>query len=438
MRDPLPDHPPSESTALLTDHYELTMLQAALHSGAAHRRSVFELFGRRLPGGRHYGVVAGVGRALDAIEAFTFDEASIDFLRSRRVVDDTTLEHLAGWTFTGDVWGYAEGETYFPYSPLVVVEATFAEAVLLETVLLSIYNHDCAVASAASRMTWAAGDRPCVEMGSRRTHEAAALAAARAAYVCGFASTSNLAAGRRYGIPTMGTSAHSFTLLHDTERQAFSAQVESLGVDTTLLVDSYDIAEAVRAGVEIAGPQLGAVRIDSGDLGDLAHQVRDQLDSLGATRTRIVVTSDLDEYAIAALAAAPVDGYGVGTSLVTGSGHPTGSLVYKLVAREDDDGRMVSVAKRSPDKGSVGGRKYALRRRDSRGVAQAEVVGIGEPPLDDGDDRPLLVPLVREGRVVGRESLDKARAHHRAARQELPIRARSLAKADPVIPTVHE
>ena len=434
------------STALLTDHYELTMLQAALHSGTAQRRSVFELFGRRLPEGRRYGAVAGVGRALDAIEAFSFDRESLDFLAAHAVVDDATLHHLASWRFTGDVWGYPEGEVYFPYSPLVIVESTFAEAVLLETVLLSIYNHDCAIASAASRMTWAAGDRPCVEMGSRRTHEEAAVASARAAYVCGFASTSSLAAGLRHGIPTMGTSAHSFTLLHDTERDAFTAQVESLGAGTTLLVDTYDIAEAVRSGIEIAGTGLGAVRIDSGDLGDLAHQVRAQLDSLGATETRIVVTSDLDEHAIAALAAAPVDGYGVGTSLVTGSGHPTSSLVYKLVSRQDDAGQMVPVAKVSKDKVSVGGRKYALRRRDTHGVARAEVVGVGRPAVDDGDpstglrtsDRDLLVPLVKEGEVVGREGLAAARERHLDARQELPLQARSLTKGEPVLPTVHD
>jgi nicotinate phosphoribosyltransferase len=426
------------STALLTDHYELTMLRAALHSGTAHRRSVFELFGRRLPEGRRYGVVAGVGRALEAVAAFRFDDEALSFLREAGVVDEATLDHLASWSFTGDVWGYAEGEVYFPYSPLVIVEATFAEAVLLETVLLSIYNHDCAIASAASRMTWAAGERPCSEMGSRRTHEEAAVAAARAAYVCGFASTSNLAAGQRYGIPTMGTSAHSFTLLHDTERDAFTAQVESLGTGTTLLVDTYDVAEAVRLGAELAGADLGAVRIDSGDLGELAHQVRRQLDSLGATGTRIVVTSDLDEHAIAALAAAPVDAYGVGTSLVTGSGHPTSSLVYKLVAREDAGGTLTPVAKRSKDKQSQGGRKYALRRRSTRGVAEAEIVGVGRAPVDDGDDRDLLVPLIREGEITGRESLEHARARHQAARRELPVQARSLARGEPVLPTVHD
>lgn len=425
---------PVDSTALLTDHYELTMLQAALAGGTAGRRSVFELFGRRLPGGRRYGVVAGVGRALDALEAFRFDDATLAALDG--VVDEATLAWLSDYRFSGDVWGYAEGEVYFPHSPLLVVESTFAEAVLLETVLLSIYNHDSAVASAASRMTVAAGGRPCIEMGSRRTHEEAAVAAARAAYVAGFDATSNLAARHRYGVPSTGTSAHAFTLLHDTEEQAFRAQVTSLGTGTTLLVDTYDIAEAVRTGVEVAGRELGAVRLDSGDLGVLAVRVREQLDALGATDTRIIVTSDLDEHAIAALAAAPVDGYGVGTQLVVGSGHPTSGFVYKLVAREGASGRLEPVAKRSVDKTSIGGRKFALRRRSAEGVAEAEVVGIGTAPVDDGDDRPLLVPLVRDGEVVGREPLDAARERHRTARAELPVAARSMAKGDPVIPTV--
>jgi nicotinate phosphoribosyltransferase len=427
--------PVRASTALLTDHYELTMLQAALGSGTAHRRSVFELFPRRLPEGRRYGVVAGVGRALDAIEDFRFDDEALAALDG--VVDEPTRAWLSTYRFSGDAWGYAEGDAYFPYSPLLIVEGTFAEAVLLETMLLSVYNHDSAIASAASRMTQVAGDRPCIEMGSRRTHEEAAVACARAAYVAGFATTSNLAARHRYGVPSAGTSAHSFTLLHDSEADAFRAQVTSLGRGTTLLVDTYDIREAVALGVEIAGPELGVVRIDSGDLGVLAGEVRAQLDSLGATKTRIVVTSDLDEFAIAALANAPVDAYGVGTQLVTGSGHPTCGFVYKLVAREGDDGDLVSVAKRSTDKISIGGRKYALRRRTADGVAEAEVVGIGVPPANDGDDRALLVPLVDHGEIVGREALADSRARHLAARRELPQAAQQMSRGEPVIPTIH-
>ena len=418
------------------------MVQAARQSGTADRRAVFELFPRRLPQGRRYGVVAGVGRALDALEAFCFDAAALTSLEG--LVDPDMLEWLGGYRFSGDVWGYAEGETYFPHSPLLVVEGTFAEAVLLETILLSIYNHDSAIASAASRMTLAAGDRPCIEMGSRRTHEEAAVAAARAAYVAGFDATSNLAARARHGVPSAGTAAHSFTLLHDTEADAFRAQVQSLGVGTTLLVDTYDVAEAVRLAVEVAGTSLGAVRLDSGDLGLVARDVRAQLDAIGATETRIVVTSDLDEHAIAALAAAPVDAYGVGTQLVTGSGHPTCGFVYKLVAREGDDGELVSVAKRSTDKVSIGGRKHALRRLDASGVAEAEVIGIGDAPADwAGDrqrdrDRPLLVPLVRDGEVVGRGSLDEARSRHRTSLAELPRAVTMMSAGEPVIPTVFE
>ena len=391
------------STALLTDHYELTMLASALRDGSAHRQCVFEVFARRLPKERRYGVVAGTGRFLDALADFRFDADDLEFLRQAEIVDATTVDWLASYRFTGDVDGYAEGELYFPGSPVLSVHGTFAESVMLETLALSIFNHDSAIASAASRMTWAAGDRPCIEMGSRRTHEAAAVACARAAYVAGFTATSNLQARRQYGVPSTGTSAHSFTLLHDTEADAFRAQVDSLGRSTTLLVDTYDIEEAVRLGVEVAGAELGAVRIDSGDLGVLAHRVRAQLDDLGAHDTRIIVTSDLDEFAIAGLASAPVDGYGVGTELVVGSGHPTCGFVYKLVAREDDAGTLVGVAKKSTDKTSIGGRKYALRRRSGDGIAQAEVIGIGQPAENDGDDRSLLVPLVQQGEVVGRE-----------------------------------
>jgi nicotinate phosphoribosyltransferase len=426
------------STALLTDHYELTMLQAALRSGAAERRCVFEVFARRLPEGRRYGVVAGIGRLLDALEQFRFRPEDIERLRSAQVVDESTLEYLAGYRFTGSIWGYAEGEAFFPGSPLLVVEGTFAEAVLLETLVLSILNHDAAVASAASRMTSAAGGRPCIEMGSRRTHEDAAVAAARAAYITGFAATSNLEAGRRYGVPTAGTSAHAFTLLHDTEREAFEAQVASLGKGTTLLLDTYDVPTAVQTAVEVAGPGLGAVRLDSGDLLVQAQEVRAQLDALGATETRIVVTSDLEEHAIAALAAAPVDAYGVGTSLVTGSGAPTAGLVYKLVARADDSGRLIGVAKRSKDKATVAGRKWALRRLNARGVAEAEVVGVGEMPVGDSNDRPLLVELVRGGEIVGRTGLEEARAHHELSRAELPARALRLSRGEPAIPTIYE
>ena len=241
------------------------------------------------------------------------------------------------------------------------------------------------------------------------------MAAARAAYIAGFEATSNLEAGRRYHVPTRGTSAHSFTLLHGDESEAFRAQIAALGEDTTLLVDTYDVMNAVRLGVELTGGRLGAVRLDSGDLALLATQVRELLDSLGATHTKIIVTSDLDEWNIAALSGAPVDGYGVGTALVTGSGHPTCGFVYKLVARADTDAPdapLVSVAKKSIDKVSVGGRKFALRRLNDAGIAELELIGIGAPPSGDHNDRDLLVPLVTRGEIVGEEPLEAARERH--------------------------
>jgi nicotinate phosphoribosyltransferase len=398
------------------------------------------MFARRLPEGRRYGVVAGVGRALRALRQFRFDEEAIRFLCDRDIVDFSTADWLADYRFAGDIWGYPEGEIYFPGSPILIVESTFAEGVVLETVLLSIYNHDSAIASAGSRMTAMAGSRPCIEMGSRRTQELSAVAAARAAYIVGFSSTSNLEAGRRYGVPTRGTSAHAFTLLHGSEREAFQAQITTLGEDTTLLVDTYDVAAAVRTGVELTGGRLGAVRLDSGDLGLLASQVRELLDSLGATSTKIIVTSDLDEHTIAALAAAPVDGYGVGTALVTGSGHPTCGFVYKLVARAEADGAdapLVPVAKKSAEKISIGGRKHALRRLSADGVAEAEIVGIDVRTADDGNDRTLLALLVSGGAVVGEESLEVARDRHHRVRAELPAEALKMSKGEPVIETVY-
>ncbi|HEX2705795.1 MAG TPA: nicotinate phosphoribosyltransferase [Candidatus Lustribacter sp.] len=435
----LPSLPPSApSTALLTDHYELTMLQAALRSGAAHRRCVFEAFARRLPEGRRYGVVAGTGRLVEALAGFRFGEAELEALVRMKVVDGATIDYLAGYRFTGDIRGYAEGECFFSGSPVVVVESSFAEGVLLETLILSILNHDSATASAASRMTTAAGERPCIEMGSRRTHEQAAVASARAAYIAGFAATSNLEAGRRYGVPTAGTAAHAFTLVHDDEEEAFGAQLDALGTGTTLLVDTYDVTAAVQTAVRLAGPALGAVRLDSGDLLVQAWEVRAQLDSLGAAGTRIIVTSDLDEYAIAALAVAPVDAYGVGTCLVTGSGAPTAGMVYKLVVRADDEGVMQPVAKKTKDKLSVGGRKWAMRRLGGAGRAEAEVIGIGEPPRGDSNDRPLMTDLVRAGEVVAEPDIAAARARHTASRAELPAVARQLQKGDPCIPTLYE
>ncbi|MFC3690009.1 nicotinate phosphoribosyltransferase [Aquipuribacter hungaricus] len=425
--------------ALATDRYELTMLQAALADGTASRRCVFEVFARRLPGGRRFGLVAGQHRVLEVLQGLRWGEEEIGFLRREGVVDAATADWLAGYRFDGDVDGYADGEVFVPGSPLLTVRASFATAVLLETVVLSILNHDCAVAGAAARMVLAAEGRPLIEMGSRRAHEDAAVDAARAAHVAGFASTSNLAAGARHGVPTAGTSAHAFTLLHDDERSAFAAQVAAMGVGTTLLVDTYDITEGIRTAVEVAGPGLGAVRIDSGDLASHARFARRQLDDLGATGTRVVVSGDLDEHGIARLSGAPVDAMGVGTSVVTGSGAPTAGLVYKLV---EVDGRPV--AKRSAGKATHAGAHAVVRRHRPSGVATEEVLVTGAAvahlAAEPGDECPA-VPLVRGGEptAASADAVDLAASRARAADRlgRLPWEGLSLAPGDPAFPTTY-
>ncbi|WP_072687768.1 nicotinate phosphoribosyltransferase [Rhodococcus marinonascens] len=425
-----------DSSALFTDQYELTMLRAALADDSAHRRCSFEVFARRLPDGRRYGVVAGASRLVSALSNFRFGDAEIEVVS--RFLDDATIGWLRDFRFTGDIDGYREGDFYFPGSPILSVRGTFAECILLETLSLSILNHDSAIASAAARMVTAADGRPMIEMGSRRTHEESAVAASRAAYLAGFTATSNLEAVRRHGVPGAGTAAHAFTLLHTTadrpdEAAAFRGQVAALGVGTTLLVDTYDITDGVKTAVEIAGPELGGVRIDSGDLGVLARQVRRQLDDLGATRTKIVVSGDLDEYAIAALRSEPVDVYGVGTSVVVGSGAPTAGMVYKLV---EVDG--IPVEKRSSNKASRGGAKRAVRVSRDTGTLVEEVVysAHSDPPDAAGlEARELLIPLVRGGvPAPGTTNLEGGRSLLAAGFVSLPWEGLKLSRGEPAIP----
>lgn len=415
--------------ALLTDHYELTMVSAALRDGTADRHCVFEVFTRRLPTGRRYGVVAGTARLVELIRQFRFDPAEVEFLRDAGVVDAPTAEWLARYRFTGDIDGYAEGELFFPGSPVLTISGSFAECVVLETLVLSVLNHDCAIAAAAARMVTAARGRTLIEMGSRRAHEEAAVAAARAAYLAGFEFTSNLAAGRWYGIPTAGTAAHAFTLLHDDETAAFASQIAAQGKNTTLLVDTYDISQGIRNAIAVAGPDLRAIRIDSGDLAVLAQQSRDLLDSLGATETKIIVSGDLDEYAIAALAAEPVDMYGAGTAVVTGSGAPTAGLVYKLVEVE---GRPV--VKRSEHKATVGGRKVAVRRHKPTGTATEEIVVSQGVPDHRPHDRLLQHCYLAGGEPQVLPTLAESRAHLRQCLISIPWEGLKLSAGDPALP----
>ena len=433
------------TSALLTDHYELTMVASALESGVAHRRAVFEVFARRLPAGRAYGVVAGIDRVLDAVSRFRFDDTTIEHLvRTGVVADGEMTDWLRAYRFRGDITGYAEGELFFPYSPVLTVTGSFAECVVLETVMLSVLNYDCAVASAAARMADAAGGRLLIEGGSRRTDPESAVAAARAGFVGGFDTTSNLEAGRRHGIPTGGTTAHAFVLAHADEEEAFEAQRTTLGVGSTYLVDTFDVMEGIRRAVKVVGPDIGAIRIDSGELLRDSVAARELLDSLGATDCRIVVSSDLDEFRVAELeaAGAPIDAYLVGTSLVTGSGHPTASMVYKLVSIADADdphSELRAVGKLSPGKKTLGGRKDVHRVVDADGRFIQEVLSVLPVELEDDTMNPQ-VPLVRDGEIVA-DLTNPAEAQARCAE-----RRSRLQDADrtpwpthsPAIPTVWE
>lgn len=413
-----------DTTALLTDRYELSMLSASLADGTAASSAVFEAFTRKRPNHSPVGVVAGIGRFLDLLDRFEFTSEVLDFLTREQVITDRARVFLDGWRFSGNIDVYRDGELYLPHSPVVTVTATVADALVLETLLLSVLNHDCTVATKAARIVDAAGGIPLWELGSRRTHEQAAVAAARACYLAGFAGTSNLQAGRDFGVPTAGTAAHAWTLVHDdgcggpaAELEAFSTQLGVFGADTTLLVDTYDVAGGVARALE-AGRQTGvgppaAVRIDSGDLAATAIAVRDQLDAAGAADTRIIVSSDLDEWKVEELRrrGAPVDVCGVGTRVVAGL-EPAG-FVYKAV---EVDGNPV--AKRSGNgKSSVGGRKTARRTTGRDGFEHTEVVGApAEVAAAAPDGRELQVPAVRDGVRVYPFSLEDDRDWHAEVR----------------------
>ena len=423
-------HAGGMSTALMTVLYEVTMLDASLRSGVASRQATFEVFARRLPAGRGYGIVAGPGRLAEQLADFHFSATQIDYLASLGRFTDELLEFLKTFQFEGEVWSYREGDFYVPGSPVLRVDCSFGAGLLLETLVLSVLNHDSAVASAAARMHDVANGRHLIEMGGRRTHEEAAVAAARAAWLVGFDTTSNMEAGIRFNVPTAGTSAHAFTLAHDDEESAFEAQIEAHGLETTLLVDTYEIETGIDRALAAAkrlGGVPGAIRIDSGDLADEALRARRKLDTSDAESTRIVVSGDLDEYRIADLADLPIDGYGVGTQLVVGSGHATAGMVYKLVAIARRSGAyepVVPVAKSSEGKATRGGVVRPYRIIDD-GTAIDEILVQHDRP-GPPDARPLHVPLFRASEPAYPYSLEDDRKFHLRVRNELPDSMRML------------
>lgn len=384
------------STALLTDRYEYSNLQSAIAAGVADTAAVFTAFTRRIV---PYGVVAGIQRIQQALLDFKFDEETLAQLT---FLDSATLTYLKNWKFTGSITAYREGSFFTKQGPVVQVEAPFGQGVLLETLILSILNHDCAIATQAHRMVQAAQGKPLVDMGTRRVNEHAAVAGARAAYIAGFAATSNLQAGLVYGVPTMGTAAHCYVLAAPSEYSAFFYQAKTQGADTTFLVDTFDtlsgVSNAILACKEATGLAPGAIRIDSGDKQKLAWQVRGILDSEHCLNTQIVVSGEVGITELIDWRLAPIDKYGIGTQLYLEA--PVPGFVYKLV---EIGGKPV--AKTSPGKESWGGRKVATRRWQIDGPFDDVEVGLG-----NGD---LQHTIVKNGIVADWPSLDWLRHYHK-------------------------
>ena len=418
----------ADDGALLVDLYELTMAQAYCESGM-NDTAVFELFFRSLPESRNYLVTCGLEHVLAHLENLRFDDRALDYLASLAQFTPEFLDWLSRLRFTGDVYAAPEGTVAFAGEPVLQVVAPLVEAQIVETFVLNQVHYETLVASKASRVVTAAGGRTVVDFGMRRTHgSSAAMMAARAGYISGIDATSNVLAGRVFGIPLAGTMAHSYVQTHDDEEDAFCDFVR-LYPETTLLVDTYDTLEGVRKVIDLAARMgdefnVRAVRLDSGDLVELAAHVRRMLDEAGLSRVRIFASGSLDEHRIAEIVAAgaPVDGFGVGTRLGTSQDAPSLDSAYKLVEYRGE-GRM----KLSVRKATVPWRKQVFRR-ERAGAPVGDVVGRAGERLPG---RPLLVPVMEGGRRLpeGEFDIELARGRAQSQVESLPAELRALEEA---------
>lgn len=429
-----------QSYALQTDRYELTMLDALVQAGRAEKRSVFEVFSRDLPNGRPFGVFSGINRFLPKIDHFSFDDEILRFLKEEKIVSKDTLDYLSSFRFNGDITSYHEGEIYFPNSPVVTVEATLGEALLLETLILSTINFDSAISSAAVRIVLAAKGKFVMEAGSRRVDPEAAVNAARAAYIGGAHVTSNLEAGRKWGIPTAGTASHAFTLSFPSELEAFENQSKYLSENSIFLVDTYDIETGIRNAVKASNSKLKGIRIDSGDLVAASKTARKLLDELGAPQAQIMVSGDLDEFKILDLSQAPIDAFESGHKLVTGSGAASAGFVYKLVATESHPKteKMVPVEKKSEGKRSLGGKKIAKRKLRFDGIAIEESIFLDQSVVQNtlgNAYRDLQSQIMRSGEYDDLLTVDDARNHLIKTISEIPDEIRLRVNDEPAVPT---
>ncbi len=422
-------------SALLTDLYQLTMLQA-YHDEGLEQEATFELFVRKLPRERHFLVAAGLEQALQFLETLAFTDDEIAWLDAQGGFKPAFLDHLRALRFTGDVHAMPEGTVFFADEPIVRVTAPLPQAQLVESRLLNIVHFQTLIASKAARVVLAAPGKLLIDFGMRRAHGAeAALFAARAAYLAGFAGTATAEAARLYGLPAFGTMAHSFVQAHASEADAFMAFARSRPQRPTLLVDTYDPLQGVQRVIELAprlaaeGIEIGGVRLDSGDLAAQAFAARRMFDAAGLGGVRLFASGNLDEARIAALlaAGAPIDGFGVGTALDTSADVPAIDAVYKLQHYAG-----VARRKRSAGKATWPGIKQVWRRLDAAGRFAGDRVQLAdEPPAGE----PLLQPVMRGGQRVGpAPTLADARAHCARQLEALPAPWRTLAPADAPYP----
>lgn len=416
-----------EFSPLLTDRYELSMLEAYAAQGMAEI-AVFELFVRKLPTRRGFLMAAGLEQALDFLATMRFAPEEIAWLKSSQMADPTFIDGLHNFHFTGDVDAMPEGTIFFPDEPLLRIVAPLPEAQLVETRLINLLHFQTVVASKAARMVLAAPDKQLVDFGLRRAHGAeAGMLAARASYLAGFAGTATLLACREFNIPAFGTMAHSFVQAHDDEATAFERFAKARPQALTLLIDTYDTERGAAIVANIAprlaaeGIVVSAVRLDSGDLAAHAHAVRAILDTARLQAVRIFASGGLDEDILALLCrgGAPIDGFGVGTSLTTSADAPALDCAYKL---QEYAGRPRR--KLSEGKATWPGRKQVYRRYHDDGTIAADVVALADEPVIG---EPLLQPAMRSGKRVERlPSLMEARAHAAASLARLPKTLRAL------------
>lgn len=415
--------------ALHTDLYQLTMLASYFHQGRHDEPAVCEMFVRRLPKNRRFLVAAGLEKVLAYLEDLRFTDAQIESLRNipglRRALSPSFVEYLRSFRFRGDVWAMPEGTVAFEGEPLLRVEASLAEAQLVETFILSAVNHATMIASKAARVVLALSGRPALEFGTRRTHPEAAVDVARATYIAGFEATSNVEAFDAFGVPARGTMAHMYIMSSSSEREAFSRYGALFG-QSTYLVDTYDTLEGVKAALDAVGEGVQAVRLDSGDLARLSREVRALLKARGRDDVKIVLSSDLDEYEIERLAReGDFDVAGVGTRVATSDDAPSLGGVYKLVQIGDRP-----VAKLSESKVTWPG-AHQVYRHEKNGLFAFDHVGmVKEPSYEFVAASPLLVPAMKAGRVVHEEEIHAMRGRCREHLAKLPDEVKRIERTE--------